>query len=405
MKDIDDLAKEAGPDAVKAALENAQEVPAPIAAQRATSATNEPAPLADILSQIESFLCRFIAFRNLDQAPVIALWVAHSHAIAAFDYTPYLHISSPEKRCGKSRVLDTLNLLVPAPWPCVSPSEAVVYRKIDSSPVTMLLDEVDTVFTGGKDENKEGVRALLNAGFSRSATVPRCVGTQHEVKDFSVFCAKVIAGIGKLPDTVADRSVPIVLARKARNQLVERFRTRDVTPHAHTIRAELEAWASIEANIATLRDARPMMPESLGDRQVDICEPLIAIADAAGGDWPERARTGLASLFAGSEGQDDSLGVKLLHAIRNAFAESGTERMSTEQMIDALLASDDAPWVTWWANDARNGNYRTPASQLAKKLKTFGIAPGTVRLPDGKTPKGYKTESFADAWERYLLAE
>lgn len=405
MKDIDELAKEAGPDAVKAALENAREVPTPTSAQPSAEAAAEPAPLADILTQIESFLCRFIAFRCSEQATIIALWVAHSHAIAAFDYTPYLHISSPEKRCGKSRLLDTLNLLVLAPWCCVSPSEAVVYRKIDSSPVTLLLDEVDTVFTCGKDENKEGLRALLNAGFNRSATVPRCVGTQHEVKDFSVFCAKIIAGIGKLPDTVADRSVPIVLARKARNQTVERFRTRDVTPDAKSIRAKLEKWASVEATIAKLRDARPPMPESLGDRQVDICEPLIAIADAAGGDWPERARTGLANLFAGSEGQDDSLGVKLLHAIRNAFAENNTGRMSTEQMIDALLASDDAPWVAWWANDATNGNYRTPASQLARKLKPFGIAPGTIRLPDGKTPKGYKTESFTDAWARYLPAE
>jgi len=158
----------------------------------------KPPDLAEALSQVEDFLRRYIVFPSRSHSPAIALWVAHSHALAAFDYTPYLHITSPEKRCGKSRVLDTLALLAPEPWVAVSPTDAVIYRKISISKPTLLLDEVDTVFTGGKSENKEGLRALLNAGFNRSATVPRCVGADHEVVEFGVFCAKVIAGIGKL---------------------------------------------------------------------------------------------------------------------------------------------------------------------------------------------------------------
>ncbi len=361
--------------------------------------------LSEILFRIEGFLGRFIAFRTPAQAPVIALWVAHSHALEAFDYTPYLHISSPEKRCGKSRLLDLLNLVVRAPWSAVSPSEAVIYRKIAASSPTLLLDEVDTIFSGGKDENKEGLRALLNAGFQRSAMVPRCVGPLHQIQDFPVFCAKVIAGIGKLPDTVADRSVPIILARKSRDQDVERFRSRDVAPIAAEIRAALEAWVGLKATISSLRDARPPLPDSLGDRQADICEPLLAIADAAGGDWPDRARAALTELFAGSEAQDDSLGVKILTAIRQVFEDADTERLATEEMLNALLACDDAPWPGWWEADIKNGNLRGPSAKLARMLKPFGIQPGTIRLPDGTTPKGYKRESFQDAWERYLPAK
>lgn len=360
--------------------------------------------LTGTLSQVEEFLCRYIAFRGDAQSPIIALWVAHSHAIEAFDYTPYLHISSPEKRCGKSRVLDSLNLLVPQPWCAVSPSEAVIYRKIEASRPTLLLDEVDTIFTGGKDENKEGLRALLNAGFNRSATVPRCVGPQHEIKDFPVFCAKVIAGIGRLPDTVADRSLPIVLARKTRDQTVDRFRPRDAAEFAEPIHAELAAWAGDAATIRSLRAARPTLPDSLSDRAQDICEPLLAIADAAGDDWPERARAALVALFGGG-GQDDSLGVKLLIEIRRAFSEAGTDRLSTDQALDALLLSDDGPWVGWWENDIRSGNRHGPATKLARMLKPYGIVSGSIRMPDGKTPKGYKSESFTDAWARYLPAE
>lgn len=367
--------------------------------------SGDPALLGRFLSLIVEFLCRYIAFRSKSQAPIIALWVVHSHTIAAFDYTPYLHVSSPEKRCGKSRVLDLLNLLVRAPWPAVSPSEAVIYRKIEAASPTLLLDEVDTIFAGGKDENKEGLRALLNAGFQRSATVPRCVGPKHQIQDFKVFCPKVIAGIGKLPDTVADRSVPIVLARKARNQIVERFRGRDAAPIAEGIRTPLASWAGFPEIINSLRDARPSIPDSLGDRQADICEPLLAIADLAGGEWPARARAALVDLFTANEGQDDSLGVKLLTGIHRAFGDAKTDRLSTEDVLKALLGYDDGPWANWWERDIQSGNVRGPSAKLARMLKPFGIQPCTIRQPNDTTPKGYKRESFEDAWERYLPAK
>ncbi|MEQ1853522.1 MAG: DUF3631 domain-containing protein [Chthoniobacteraceae bacterium] len=308
---------------------------------------------------------RFIAFGCDGQAAVIALWIAHAHALEAFTYSPYLHIHSPEKRCGKSRLLDTVRLVVPRPWAVISVSEAVLYRKIEADKPTLLLDEVDTIFGGGKDENKEGLRALLNAGFCRGQTVPRCVGPNHELKDFAVFCAKVIAGIGKLPDTVADRSVPILLARKTRNQVVERFREREAALPAESIRNAFAEWAEMPETIEQLRDARPEMPDALGDRQVDICEPLIAIADMAGGEWPAKARHALLKLF-GSVESEESLNVKLLAAIRGAFEQADKNRLSTEELMDALLSSDDAPWVGWWESDVRSGNRKGPASKLAR---------------------------------------
>lgn len=358
--------------------------------------------LSDQLNSVEGFLCKFIAFGSSSQAPIIALWIAHAHTIDAFDFTPYLNVRSPVKRCGKSLTLDAIKLLVPRPWFAVSPSEAVVYRKIEADMPTLLLDEVDTVFIGGRDENKEGLRALLNAGFNRSATVPRCTGPHFEITEFRVFCPKIIAGIGMLPDTVADRSIPIVLARKTKGQVVERFRTRDAAPAAEIIRESLATWATSAKTVEALRSARPSMPEALNDRQSDICEPLLAIADAAGGEWPQRARTALIQLFGGSEANDENLGVRLLSAIRDAFTQSGTDKLSTDEILESLLNCDGAPWVSWWEKEIARGNMRGPATRLASMLKPFGISSGTIRKSDGSTPKGYKAESFADAWERYL---
>jgi hypothetical protein len=202
--------------------------------------------LADVLDSICAFLQRYIVFQRLEQPIVIALWIVHCWVLDAFDNTPYLHIRSPEKRCAKTRLLNCLVLFVLKAWLTVLPSEAVLYRKIEKDWPTLLLDEVDGIFTSkGKDERREALRSLLNAGFERGAQVPRCVGqgTNQEVRDFAVFCPKALAGIGRLPDTIRDRSIPIELVRRARDEEVERFRKREAKTEAAPIRAELETWA------------------------------------------------------------------------------------------------------------------------------------------------------------------
>src|SRR5262249_49627373 len=179
--------------------------------------------LARILDSICAFVRRYIVFQMLEEAQAIALWVVHCWVLHAFDYTPYLDINSPEKRCAKTRLLDCLALLVLKAWRAILPSEAVLFRKIEKDQPTLLLDEVDGIFTGnGKDEKREALRSLLNAGFERGAQVPRCVGqgANQEVRNFAVFCPKALAGIGKLPDTLRDRAVPIQLVRRTRDERV-----------------------------------------------------------------------------------------------------------------------------------------------------------------------------------------
>jgi hypothetical protein len=223
--------------------------------------------LAKTLEDIRGFLCRYVMFSSEAQEIVATLWVAHTWVIEAFDYTPYLHISSPAKRCGKSRVFDCLKVLCAKPWAIVSITEAVMFRKIEQEAPTLLLDEVDPIFTAKNgDDGKEALRALLNAGFERRAAVARCVGPDHKLRDFGVFCPKALAGIGRLPDTVADRCIPIIMARRRRGEDIERFRARDAEGVAKPIAAALQAWSQKQSVIDKLRVARPEMPSILSDR-------------------------------------------------------------------------------------------------------------------------------------------
>jgi uncharacterized protein DUF3631 len=354
------------------------------------------------LQSICDYLGRFMAFSSESQPLAVALWIAHTWTIDAFDYTPYLHILSPEKRCGKSRLLDCIGLLAANPWRVVSPSEAVLFRKIEADAPTLLLDEVDTIFCGGKDDGKEPLRALLNAGFERRAKIPRCVGPNNELREFAVFGAKALAGIGKLPDTISDRCIPIRLVRRAANETVERFRRREAESIASATRDALAQWSGLQYTRATLRDARPDIPDQLGDRQTDICEPLLAIADLAGDGWPERARNALIKLFAGEIEEDESSGVKLLRAIRPIFEADGADKMASRELLDALVSSDDdGPWAGWWERDLADNNTRGPAAKLARLLKPYDIRARVIRLDDGTTPRGYRVEDFEEAWTRY----
>jgi hypothetical protein len=369
--------------------------------------TNPPAqnnfPLGQTLDGIADFLRRYVTFPMEEHALVIALWIAHSWTFKAFAYTPYLHVCSPEKRCGKTRLLECLELLVPKPRPMIRPTEPVLFRTIRKEKPTLLLDEIDTIFSRDADETAEGLRAVLNAGFQsgEKANVPRCVGNAHGVEYFNVFCPKVLAGIGKIPDTVRDRSLDIKLVRQANDEeKAERFRERDAKDQAKPMRAALEAWAkSAEEPLA---HARPALPEQLTDRQMDMTEGLLAIADMAGGEWTQKGRNAIIEICAINE--DQSTGVRLLASIRRIFSYKSKEKLSTHELLEALidLEDADAPWPTMWENDVKRGNTRGPAMKLARMLEPFGIKPITLRTDHIERVKGYQLQDFHDSWKRYL---
>jgi Protein of unknown function (DUF3631) len=329
-----------------------------------------------LIEALVVFSRRYVVM-SVSQAVAVALWTIHTHALGGCEQSPLLAITSAEKRSGKTRLLDVLELLVANTWRVVTPSEAVVFRKIDADSPTLLLDEADAIFNPKANGNTEGLRALLNAGNRAGTTVPRCVGPSQKLTDFKVFCPKALAGIRDLPETVSDRAIPIRLKRRAPSEPVERFRRRDAEEEAEPLGLWLRAWA--DHHLPALTEARPELPEDLNDRAQDAWEPLLAIADRAGGEWPQRARAAAVRLSGDDLPDDESAGVLLLHDIGAVFESQGVDRISSATLAAELHEIEQSPWAEWYGKPIS-------AHGIAKLLKQFDIRPRTVRLEDETTP-------------------
>jgi hypothetical protein len=359
--------------------------------EKVIAAVIERAASVDLVAYLEAvrtFLTRYVAFPSEHEPVAIALWVAHAHRVELFETSPILAITSAEKQSGKTRLLDCLELLVPHPFRCVIPSEAVVYTVLAQRPRrTMLLDEADAIFGPRTSERYEGLRAILNAGNRQGTPVLRVKleGHRREVDEFDVYGPKAIAGIGKLPDTVADRAIPIRMKRRAPSEPVARFRRRSA-------QAEASSIAMPKVDVADV--AGVAVPQELPDRAADGWESLLAIADAASGTWPSRARTAAVALSSEQEAEF-STGVRLLADIRDIFGEDG-DHLATINLLADLHELEDAPWGEWYGKPLT-------ARGLARLLEPFGVYPLKKRLKGDESHfRGYFRSEFEDVWRRYL---
>jgi hypothetical protein len=352
---------------------------------------------AVLLDEVAAFFRRFVVFPESHYAEVVALWVLHTHVAWEFDSTPRLSLTSPEPRSGKTRLLEVAELVVARPRRIEHMTAASLFRLVDTVRPTVLADEVDAIF-GPKAKEHEDVRSIFNAGHRKGARVPRCVGegTEMKVVEFDVFAPVALAGIGKLPDTIADRSIILAMRRRAPHEKVEPFRIRRARAEAQPQQRRLAAWG--KRHEAELAEAEPVMPDGVTDRSADVWEPLLAIADAAGGEWPKRARDA-AVAFANTAGSDEpSRGVRLLSDIRAVFTHNhDPAEMTSADLVAHLVAIEEAPW-----SDLRGKSL--DASGLARRLRLYSIRPsGNVRQ-GRKVLKHYERDAFTESWDRYLPA-
>lgn len=367
-----------------------QSVPATRAAVPAAMASEAG---DSVLDAVEAFLARFVAYPSEHARIAHALWIVHAHLMDAWEATPRLAALSPEPASGKTRLLEITALLVPNPVEAVNVTAAYLFRKVgaDGKRPTILYDEIDTVF-GPKANGNEEIRGLLNAGHRKGAVAGRCYmnGKTVETEEILAYCAVALAGLGHLPDTILSRSIVIRMRRRSAAERVEPYRRRVHAPEGDALRNRIAAWAaSIQDEVA---DAWPMMPDGVEDRDSDVWEPLLAVADAAGGAWPERARVAAVALVADSKESTPSLGIRLLADLRKVFGEQ--EVMATEALLAALHALPEAPW-----EDLRGKPLA--ARGLARMLNEYGVKSKTIRI-GGTTPRGYARADLADAWSRYL---
>jgi uncharacterized protein DUF3631 len=355
-------------------------------------------PGHEVLNAVVAFVSRFSAFPNEHCAPTLALWYAHTHIADRLYVTPRLILDSAEPGSGKTRVLEVGQYLVAKPEMTISITPAAVFRMLVEGPITLLFDEIDAVFNPKTGGNNEDLRALLNAGYKRTATVARCVGDAKSmnVTRFPVYAPVALAGIaGGMPATITTRAVTIHMRKRRFDEVVEEFIEEDVEREAAPVHADLEAWAHRVAD--EVARARPERPDGVRDRAAEIWRPLLALADAAGGHWPQTARKACRHFVVEAGPQNVSTGVRLLSDIRDIFTAQNTDRMATADLIRELHAIEDGPWTDLQGKplDSR---------RLAKELDRYSARPKDVKV-NGKALKGYRVDSdggLADAWSRYL---
>jgi Protein of unknown function (DUF3631) len=343
---------------------------------------------AELLTALAAAIRRHVVL-GTSEATATALWVVAAYAFDAFTIFPRLLVTAPEKRCGKTTLLDVLSRLVPKPLGTSNITAAALFRVIEAVRPTLLLDEADTYARGNEE-----LRGVLNAGHRHDGAVIRTVGDDHEPRQFSAWAPVALAAIGGLPGTVEDRSVIIGLRRRRPDEAVAPLRL-DRTGELDELARKVVRWSADHAG--ELGQADPAMPAVIINRAADNWRPLIAVADLAGGEWTQRARDAAAELSGGDD--LESIRVTLLADIRAAFTTKSADRMSSEEMAAQLGTLDDRPWPEY-----RAGRPITKA-QIARLLKPLHISPGTIRLADGRTAKGYYLSAFADAFVRYLLQQ
>jgi hypothetical protein len=343
----------------------------------------------------------------------LALWVLHTYAFELRDVTAYLGIESPEKRCGKTTLLGVLNELVNRPIAAANISSSAFFRVIEEARPTLLIDEADT-FLAGNDE----LRGILNSGYTRNTAYVVRFGFQEGVRAsgghrlplaveepaggksagpgsrlarFSCWCPKVMAAIGRLPETLADRCILVRMQRKTAQEKCERLRELDRS-QAALLRQQCARFVADHAE--AIAQLKPQMPASLNDRAADLWEPLLVLADLAQHGWPESGRAAANGLTQHAL-EDSPIGSLFSDLVREFAKGQHPARRFSRSLVASLNTRQDRPWM-----QLRKGK-EIDELWLARQLAPYGIRPRTIRL-ETIIAKGYAVEDFRDAFRRYI---
>ncbi|HET6685594.1 MAG TPA: DUF3631 domain-containing protein [Jiangellaceae bacterium] len=349
---------------------------------------------AALLDELHATLLRYVVFPSVEAADATALYVAATHAQPAWENATRLVIKSPLKQCGKTRLQEIISGTAHRVLRTVNISSAALVRSIDEDdPPTLLLDEQDAVFStrrGERAEKAEDLRGILNSGHSRGWPYVRWDAPGRRREECPTFAMAVLGGIGDFPDTIEDRAVIIPMRRRAPGEHVQQYRSKRVVPVLHELRNRLHEW--VGGQLASLAKADPDLP--VEDRPADVWEPLVAIADAAGGDWPDRARKACQVMTGAAEPDEAAHSERLLADLQAVFGDAAA--LFTVTILDRLRDIEEAPWADWDHSKAFS------ARDLATLLRPYGIRSRNVREDGSKQAKGYTRDDMAEAFIRYV---
>jgi len=360
--------------------------------QNGKAAMNNEEDGADLLDALRKTLTKYVVLPSAEATDAVVLWIAATHGLEAFEHATRLAIHSPIRRCGKSRLEEILEALVHSAIPTTNISVPALFRMIEraSQPPTLILDEVDRLLgSAKKDEDNRELIAILNNGFRPGHPTYRCVGPSQTPTPFSNYAMVALAGIGRMPDTIEDRAINITMRRRLPGEPISKFRLRTDLPPLHVLRGRLSDW--VASVMKELGDPVADIPDELEDRAQDAWEPMLAIADAAGGHWPERARTAAKKLTGDVvDNDDENLDVRILSDVRSIFeGQTGVTFVSSAELLTELRKLEESPW----------SDLDLTSRKLAYRLGKFGVKPDRNKA---QTSRGYHLHDLGDAFHRYL---
>lgn len=356
---------------------------------------------ADLLDRILTFIKRLVVLPSDHAGIALVLWAGHTHFMDVWETTPRLAFLSAQPGSGKTLAMRLVALLCPRALEVANSTTAALIRALDdpAGKPTYFIDEIDAKY-GPKAKGDEELRSLINAGHEVDGHILRNEQENNEWRPVkkNAFAAIAMAGIGNiLPDTILTRSVVVKMRRRLPGEKVESYKRRDHKHIGIALGDELAAWADQVRDAAAL--GRPLLPDGIADRDADVWEPLIAVADLAGGQWPALARQAAMEAVQSAKANDKPpLDIRLLADIRPCIGNK--IGIPTVDLLKMLLADEEAPWGDLGYHRKLN------ARILAEMLDEYGIKSKPYRYngPEKTMLRGYMRDDFKEAWARYLPA-
>ncbi|HEV2319278.1 MAG TPA: DUF3631 domain-containing protein [Verrucomicrobiae bacterium] len=378
----------------------------------------EPVIVGELLTEIEAVIKRHLVLSDA-AATALAVWVLHTYVFDLRDTVAYVAIESPEKRCGKTTLLTVLAAMADKPLIAANVTVGALFRAIDACQPSLFIDEADTFLAGNST-----MRGIINSGNTwRTAYVLRLSKSKlnsqksHDREEldpknstqsmrlspqplshgrgsvdsglerYSCWCPKAIAMIGKVPDTIADRSIVVEMVRKLpteRRAPLSALNTADIK--AKCARFALDRGSAV-------RECQKIHGEGLNDRAADTFDPLYVIARLAGKEWEEKLHA--AALALAPIAQSRNSGTELLLDIHTIFVVTGQKKMFTRQLIERLSHEE-------FATASMASKYESVDElEISRRLRPYGIKPILIRIGK-KVGKGYSSEDFSDVIARYV---
>jgi hypothetical protein len=354
-----------------------------------------PVPTApDPLELLTGFLPSFFDVTD-DEYIAVSLWILHSFLFSQFKISPRLVLASPVPGCGKSTILECIELLGATPLKTDGITPAAICHLIDAEKRTLLVDEADNL-----DWFRDGyLRRVVNGGFAATGKIAKLV--QGEWRTFSTFAPMALATLERLPLALIRRSIVIRMAMTTSKL------SRVEMHHAdfNIVRTDIIDWVQ-----GRQLERNPEMPPALSNRIGDSWRILIAIADACDPKWGTIVRN--AAVRLSTRYSDADLKLILLSDIRTIFDRDQIDRITAADLVAALIALDGQPWSEWrGVQDTETPRRLTTATLKSLLGGRFGIGfgirartawPSGPRTPQTKSSDGFYRQQFEDVWHRYL---